>query len=85
MQTIPTRRDDQRREERPRQAARLTTETSDTRNLTRLQAPGQLRRAAQLEEQAQHRHAFGDWPGARRLLHEARQLRQLAAGRREAA
>ena len=85
MQMIPTQADDQKREERPATAARLTTGTSDTRNSTRLQAAGQLRRAALLEDQADHRHALGDWAGARRLLHEARQLRQLAAGRREAA
>lgn len=47
-----------------------------------LQAAGQLRRAEGLEAQAGHRHAYGDWNGARRLLHEARRLRQLARGAR---
>ena len=85
MQMIPTEHDAQKRVERLVTAAQLHTGTTNTTNVKPLQASGQLRRAAQLEAQADHRHAFGDWPGARRLLHEARHLRQLAAGRQAAA
>lgn len=69
---------------RPTQRSKPTSPHSTApqdRNAS-LQAAGQLRRAEGLEAQAAHRHAFGDWPGARRLLHEARQLRRLAAGPR---
>ena len=47
-----------------------------------LQSRGQLRRAVALDEQADRLAASGDWPAARRLRHEARRLRQLAAGPR---
>ena len=72
----------QTREERPRQAARLVTETTDTPNTTRLQLAGQLRRAQLLNEQAARLQAAGRYPEARRLRHQANALRQAARGTR---
>lgn len=47
-----------------------------------LQARGQLARALDLDEQADRLAAAGRWPDARRLRHEANQLRRLARGPR---
>lgn len=71
-----------KREERPRQAARLTTKTYDAPQTTHLQAPGQLRRAALLDEQADRLQTAGRYPEARRLRHQANALRQAARGPR---
>lgn len=46
------------------------------------QAAGQLRRAAECELLATRAERVGRWPDARRLRHEANELRRLARGSR---
>lgn len=69
---------------RPTQRSKPTSphSTAPTDRNASPQAAGQLRRAEGLEAQADRLAGFGEWPAARKLRHEARQLRRLAAGPR---